>query len=155
MVKMMYILVRFICDGIFHVNANSEVKIQKKKIKARYGRYWYEADIICKNRERSILQDICHNLNFKHLYIDLTLQEVKKRIIPEVSLMNTPSNTEENNLAFEVLLDGQSLNISPNTTYVIEPLGNLYVENNQDVGTIDNNIQETKELKKTSNYKCQ
>ncbi|KAG5874113.1 hypothetical protein JTB14_015033 [Gonioctena quinquepunctata] len=46
---MMYILVRFNCDGIFHVNVNSRVKIQKKKIRTRYGRYWYEADIRCKN----------------------------------------------------------------------------------------------------------
>lgn len=48
---MMYFLVRFICDGIFCVNADTAVKIKKNGIKARYGKYWYDAEIICKNRK--------------------------------------------------------------------------------------------------------
>lgn len=85
-----------------------------------------------------MLQDICHNLNFKHLYIVLTLAETKNRIIPKTS----PSYTEENNLESEVILDGHILNIFPNTTYAIE--------NNQD-GKVDNNIRDTSEIIETEN----
>lgn len=84
-----------------------------------------------------MLQDICHNLNFKQLYIDLTLAKMKKQINPESSPMNTTSYTEEDNLEFQVLLDGHSLNILPNTTNAIE--------NNQDSKKV-NNIQDTSEV---------
>lgn len=47
----MYTLVRFLCDGIFSVNKENEVKYGNKKIKGRYGRCWYEAEIVCKHRK--------------------------------------------------------------------------------------------------------
>lgn len=79
-------------------------------------------------------------MNFKHPCVELSRVEVETRSSPEVSLKNIPPNTVETNLVPKVLLDGQALNISPNTTYIIEPVVNLFID--QEDGNLDNKIQE-------------
>lgn len=89
-----------------------------------------------------MLQDICHNLNFKHLYIDLTRAKMKKQVTPESSLMNAISYTNKDNPEFEVLLESPSLNIFSNNTNSIE---------NNHNGKIDNNIEDTSEIIESEN----